>query len=138
MASSSVKCHEQALPGKRPDTMFKLLPGMCAALAAGRMGKLDHALNREHLMCGMHDLKILAAHARVLCEMSHAGLGHCLHDEAPEVVHQALLPWLLELHGKPAASWPSTDGSSSTDGEVRATTSDGAQADVAISAGAAI
>ncbi len=26
------------------------------------------------------------------------GLGHCLNDEAPELVHKELLPWLQQVH----------------------------------------
>ena len=28
------------------------------------------------------------------------GVGHCPHDDAPELVHAELLPWLASVHGR--------------------------------------
>jgi hypothetical protein len=32
------------------------------------------------------------------CFNAAAGVGHCLHDDKPELVHSELVPWLASIH----------------------------------------
>ena len=82
----------QALPQQRDNTTFTFLPGRM------RRG-WDAGVGTQGLGRRGWDAILQSRTPCCSCPCCCAGVGHCHHDDAPELVHAELLPFLASVHG---------------------------------------
>ncbi len=98
----------QELPSKRPNATFKFLPGkrLLAFALPHIHATFTHpkpqtiaAATGKAIVCRDWSKRLQGSNSVTRVSVcACAGVGHCLHDDRPEVVHGELLPWLETLH----------------------------------------